>query len=191
VAGAGALAMLLAGCMPVPSLRPLFTEEESIFEPRLLGEWRAAPTAGDVALHFERAGEKSYRLTYKQDDDSVSFYDARVGRVGDSLFLDVEPEESHVEELLAEEAWPQLLPFHTFYRVEVDGGVLRLFFLDHDWLEEKIAGGEITIPHEIIKDSILLTATTEELQALVVRYAQDEEAFSQLDPLDRSPGDGS
>jgi hypothetical protein len=155
----------------------------------LLGEWGEEATAADFVFNFERSGEKSYRLTF--DDDGVSVYHARVGRVGDSLFLDVEPDESHTEDLLAGEAWPQLLPFHTFYRVEVDGGVLRFSFLDDDWLKEKIECGEITIPHEIVKDSILLTATTEELQELVLRYGKDEEAFPALEALYRLPGDGN
>ena len=57
--------------------------------------------------------------------------------------------------------------------------------LDGEWLDAMINSGELTIPHEAIEEGTVLTASTEELQKLAIKYADDSEAFSNMAALRR------
>ena len=58
-AGLALTGLMLAGC--VPSLNPLYTEEDLIFEPKLVGVWAENAEAKE-RWTFEQAGEKDYRV---------------------------------------------------------------------------------------------------------------------------------
>ncbi len=55
-------AALLAGCVPVMSLHPLYTDKDVIFEEKLLGTWLDDPNSPDTAWQFKRTdkGRKLY-----------------------------------------------------------------------------------------------------------------------------------
>jgi len=86
---------LLAGCGPVSSLYPLFTDSDLIFDPRLLGDWaEKGPDHG--RLRFEQAGPKLYRVTNIEPDAkggpaTETSYEVHLVRLGDYRFLDVAP----------------------------------------------------------------------------------------------------
>jgi uncharacterized protein with PIN domain len=68
-----------------------------------------------------------------------------------------------------------VIPAHSFMRVSLEGHVLRLAFFDLDWLKKNIEQNKVTIKHERRDDTIVLTASTEELQKFVLEHV--EEAF--------------
>jgi len=59
----GTLVLLLAGCLP--SVNPFFTENDLVFDPRLLGEWQTPKDQDDppTEWQFERGEGKAYKLT--------------------------------------------------------------------------------------------------------------------------------
>jgi hypothetical protein len=60
-----ALVLLSAGCAPVDSLNPLYTEKDVVFDEALLGQW-GTPEDG---LNFARMGKDGYSLvTFGKDD---------------------------------------------------------------------------------------------------------------------------
>ena len=61
--------------------------------------------------------------------------------------------------------------------------------MDNEWLEEMIDEKKVNIAHVRLEDRIILTAPTEELQKFVLKYAEDTDAFPELDELHRKTQD--
>jgi hypothetical protein len=76
---------------------------------------------------------------------------------------------------------------HTFLRVWITDSTMQLAILDQAWLKKKIADKKLTIRHEKIGDTIILTAPTPALQKLVVRFADDQKAFPNPEVLYKQP----
>lgn len=93
-----AFMVFLAGCQPVDSLNPLYTDKDLIFDPALLGKW----TEEKGTLEFVKAQHKDreYRVVFR-DDETPSHQMEFQGRLVDlqgHRFLDLEQTEPAVWE---------------------------------------------------------------------------------------------
>jgi hypothetical protein len=173
----GVIAMLvaLAGCEPTLSLRPLFGLGDRIFEPALQGRWvperDTQAVAADISLTFARDKENTYQVTFGDESYNSHRLRAQLGRLADFLFLDVWPDNRDTDGLLR-------IPAHAFFRIRIEPDALELAYLDDEWVKDMVAQGKVQIPHEFLGPDIVLTATTKELQALVLKYAANPDAFS-------------
>lgn len=165
------MAMLLAGC--VPSLHPLYTEKDVVFDPALVGTW--VEKGGDDRWVVSRSGNKNYySLLNTPKGKGTGRFEAHLVQLGSSRFLDVYPEEP---ELRNDTYKFHLIPAHSISRIWLEGDVLRVGPLDEDWLRRMINEKKVQIAHERLNKNLVLTAPTAELQKLVVRYADDPKAF--------------
>ena len=166
------LVLGMTGCF-VLSVHPLYFEKDLVFESGLVGTWGEKEHEKDLSelWIFKKSGDKSYQLIIK-DQDEEGFFEAHLLKLGDYLFLDLYPEEP---EESSEFYKMHVIPAHSFILVSLEGHVLQLGFFDLDWLEENIEQNKIIIKHERRDDTIVLTASTEELQEFVLKYV--EEAF--------------
>lgn len=174
------LLLLTAACVPVVTLNPAHTGLDPVFDPGLLGGW----THDDgVTLIFSRSEDDSYDVSLQFKDDTYRLQ-GHLFRVGDTNLLDltgVEPDEETAERRLL----THLMPFHSVHRVRREEDALTLEALDGDWLKQKIDAGELHLEHSMVQEMLVLTGSTEELQALLRRVAGEEEAFSDADELRR------
>ena len=58
-----------------------------------------------------------------------------------------------------------------------------LYFQNPDYIEQLLEERRIRIKHERLKESFVLTASTEELQKFVLKYMDDKQAFVESDVL--------
>lgn len=158
--------LLVAGCV-VSSLHPLFTDKDLAFDPTLLGTW--AGVDEDDTLVFNSGEGKAYDLTYVAEGQGLKFK-VHLVKLGELQFFDVYPKVGKDHDAF------HLLPAHTFWRIERDGDVLHTAWLDQGWVEDKISKKEIIIPHQLVEDRLILTASTDKLQEFVLKYSDD--AFS-------------
>lgn len=165
------IAFLLASC--VQSLHPLFTEKDRIFDQALVGTW-VEPDSKDMWI-FMRSGDRSYELIYLEKGNPAKF-EAHLGKLGDATFLDLYP---HMPETSNDLQKGHLLAVHTISRVWIGSDTLQIVMLDHAWLKKILERDSEKVKHERVGDQIVLTASTEELQKFVKRYADDPEAFPQ------------
>ncbi len=165
-------ALLLAGCEPTLSLHPLFTEKDLVFEPALVGSW--AGEEDKTTITFQKAGENAYELFFMGEGTTGKHFEARLAQVGRFLFLDVCPKEVDTKDDFYKK---HLVRAHTFYRIKIDGDVLKINYLDDDWVKKMAAERTTNIPQENLDGEIVLTAATDELQNFVLMYAEDTEAF--------------
>ena len=78
-----------------------------------------------------------------------------------------------------------MLRTHLISKMSLDGDSLQIASLESDWLKKMIESGKLKIAHVVHDGDILLTASTEELQELALRYAEDNGAFPRHDKLVR------
>jgi len=191
------LVALLAGCLQVVSLQPLFTKEDVVFDEKLLGTWLFDPNQPEAALEFSRLDEASTRnLPDAWRDESTKFYRLKTAdekgdkgsfiaclvKLGDRLFLDMFPdrfpsgEQDLKEKKLVHNA-AFLLRVHTFIRVDAIGEqlVIRVTF-DH-LFKELIQAEPNAVEHQIVDGRTVLTASTKKLQEFVTKFADDERLF--------------
>ena len=175
-----ALLVLLAGFLR--SLHPLYSEETVVFDEALLGVWLVPGEEFNGSWTFRRSAEPlSYELVVAHEGVAET-YKTRLVALGEHRFLDLRP---IPPETLTEPYIFVLLPTHAFLKVWIEGDVLHFSKLDHNWLKKKIERKEISIAHEIIDGLIVLTASTKDLQKLVVTYAEDKKAFPEPTRLRR------
>ena len=180
-----AFAMMLGGCL-VMSLHPFFTDSDAIFEQSLVGTWEDG--SGKATITFKQFGANAYRMTYVQRDlpsptggkdkqGEPGDFEAHLGRVGGTLFLDLYPDKNSWDRLKNEALAVHLAPTHTISKVSLEGDKLVISGLDHDWLKNLIAKNSRAIAHEKVEGAIIMTASTEALQKFLKKYAANTKAF--------------
>ncbi len=168
------LAMFLTGCWTL-SLHPLYFPQDVVFEPSLIGSWGdPSDESGDIWT-FEKSDANTYRLMmqeYEKDttQTSTSSFEVHLVQLGDYLFLDFFPEELESGNDFYK---AHMIPAHSFSRVSIKEDSLFISLLNTEWLEKSIEKKEVNIRHERLKDFTVLTASTEELQKLVLNNIED------------------
>jgi hypothetical protein len=185
------MAVVLGGCVPVLSLHPLYTKEDIQFKEELLGIW--ADGSNDTMWEFKPSeeSEAGYELVFtgeSEEGEPKGLFVAHLVKLEDKFFLDIypanlpggDPEDPNTT------PWPYnmffFLPAHTFLKVEFIGtNSMKVLITDDDKLGELLGENPNAIRHEVVEDydgNIVLTASTKELQAFVMKYAEDERVFS-------------
>jgi hypothetical protein len=85
----------LTGCVPVDSLSPLYTDNNVIFEPALLGRWGTAES--NAVVRFDRGEDNAYQMVVleQKDSDGVkeTVFETHLINLGGEKYLDVVPKE--------------------------------------------------------------------------------------------------
>ena len=187
------LAAILGGCVPVMSLHPLYTEKDVIFEEKLLGTWVDDPNGPEAIWEFRRPeeAEKEYKLIVTDEEGKKGSFAVHLVKLTGRLFLDVYPDESPCADMedpnKTEFAYNSffLVPAHTFIKIDSIGPELKMRLTDDEEMETLLKEDPNAVKHEIVEGKPVLTASTKELQAFVLKYADDERLFSEETVLSR------
>jgi hypothetical protein len=164
------LALILGGC--VPSLHPLFTENDLIFDNDLIGSW--ASTDSNETLEFKQTKAKDYECIYIDKDGKSGKFITGLGKLGNIMYLDIYPGESNMVENAFYKS--HLLPTHSFMKIELSKDSLKLCSMDPDGTDKLLKSKPNAVKHEELKDSTVLTASTKELQKFILKYGNDKKA---------------
>lgn len=187
------LAALMGGCVPVMSLRPLYTKENMVFDKKLLGTWVDDPNEPEITWQFKSTDEpkNAYKLIFTGEDGMKGSFVAHLVKLQDKLFLDVYPSESPWwdPEDPNKIKWPYntlfLVPAHTFIKIDSVGPKLKMRLMLETQLKKLIEENQDAIAHVFVEDKPVLTASTKELQAFVLKYADDDKLFTDEIVLER------
>ncbi len=178
------LAALLGGCVPVMSLHSLYTKENVVFEEKLLGTWVDDPNSPETIWEFTHIDEpkNAYKLIVSDDKGKKGSFVAHLVKLENSLFLDVFPDEFPCDtEDPNKIDWLYnvffLVPVHTFIKIDSIEPQLKMRLTDDDKMAELLKEDPNAVKHMSIEDKLILTASTEELQAFVLKYADDSRVF--------------
>lgn len=169
-----AAALLTAAC--VPSLHPLYTGKDLVFDPALTGAWHTDPGEEEKdrqRWRFVRNEHSGYTLEHTENGETRTFT-VHLVSLGGARFLDLYPDNPSLANTFYQAF---LMPVHMFARVNVNGGNLELRFLSDDWVKKAQRAGRLYTAHEKIEDTILLTAPTPALQQLIRGALTDPKAF--------------
>lgn len=173
-----AVAAVMFGC--VPSLQPLATEKEWVFEPKLIGAWAKADSK--VSLRFEKGDDNAYKVIATDESGNPAKLTAGLARIGDTLFLDTTVEDV---DLKGDFAKFHLLPVHLFTKITLAGDTLTYAPLNFDWLKKLREENKLAIRHEVMNDLVVLTAPTKELQEFLRKNTGNADAFQKPVELKR------
>lgn len=179
------LAGLMGGCVPVVSLHPLYTKENVVFDKKLLGTWVDDPNKGEVTWQFKSVDEpkKAYNLVFTDDKGLKGSFVAHLVKLGDDLFLDIFPSKMPWDlDDPNESDWPYnallLIPMHTFVKIDSVDPKLKMRLMLETQLKKLLEENPDAIAHVVVEDRPVLTASTKELQAFVLKYADTDKLFT-------------
>ena len=179
------LAVVLGGC--VPSLHPLFTENELIFDANLVGIW--APTDSNETWEFKPTGKfggKGYECIYIENNGKIGRFDAGLGKLQNNMLLIIYPKELN----LTENDFYKIhfVPAYSFMRAEIGKDSLKLRPMNPEAVDKLLKSDPNAIKHERLDgSSVVLTASTKELQNFILKYGIDEnfELFGKAKEADK------
>ncbi len=199
------IAALMAGCVPIFSLSPLYTEKDIVFKQELLGTW-ADPNSPEGAWEFSRdpESENAYRLMV-DTGDVKGLFDAHLVKLNDKLFLDVYPNDKGFEQTMEaieksakdpnNNVWTLnfvfVAPVHTFLKIDSIEPALKIRLTDDELMKKLLEQEPNAVKHVVLDEDedserFLLTASTKELQAFVLKYADGDKLFEKPFVLKRS-----
>jgi hypothetical protein len=159
------VAFALGGCVPVLSIQPLFSEDELIFDPNLLGLWKAEDS--NETWQFSRSEDPNvYELVITENDGKQGNFLAGLGELEDNLFLVVYPQESDGQESDFYKQHSRRL--FSSMRVEQIDPNLKIAMMDDEKVKAIIKTDPNILKHEIVDN--ILTAPTQDLQEFVIEY---------------------
>jgi hypothetical protein len=179
------LAGILTGC--VPSLHPLYTNKDLVFEEKLLGTWSNDSDHKQI-FEFARAGNdpngREYTMVYTDGGGKKGEFRAKLGKLNGTMFLDLFP--GKLECQTSEFYNLHFLPAHTFMKIEQIEPVLKMATMKSDKMEEMLKDDPNLIKFEDLEErEFVLTASTEELQEFMKKHANDEDLFDSIGDLKR------
>ncbi len=203
------LASLLGSCVPVISLHCLFTEENIVFEEKLLGTWVGDPDDSKGTWEFKRVTdstekdwelprpkkpEKAYKLLLSNEEGAKGSFFAHLVKLEGRLFLDVCPSQfpSAQAQLDPKQDWVFntvfLIPGHSFAVIDSIEPQLKIRWATEEEMGKFLKEQPKAIKHELVDDRIVLTASTDALQKFVLKYADDKRIFPAEAVLVRKKG---
>ncbi len=186
------LAILLGGCVPVISLHPLYTEKDVVLDKKLYGTWVNDSNDSKTTWEFKSIDEpkNAYKLIFTDEEGMKGSFVAHLVKLQDKLFLDIFPSELPWNpEDPNKMDWPYnslfLIPAHTFVKIDSIEPQLKLRLTLESKMEELLKENPSALEHTTVGDKLVLTGSTKELQAFVLKYADDERVFTDQVTLSR------
>jgi len=181
------LAGFLAGCIPVMSLHQLYTEEDIVFEENLIGTW--VDDSNETTWQFKPSNKppEVYELIFSDSEGNKGSFVIHLIKLENRFFLDIYPSESPCGKLNDpnEAKWPYnkffLVPAHAFVKIEALEPQLRLRLTDDEGMKKLLKEHPNAIKHEMVEDydgTVVLTASTKELQEFVIKFSDDPRLFT-------------
>ena len=169
-----------------PTLHPIYTEDDIVFDPELVGVWNHSNADADYTLEITPGEDNAYRLVYIDNEEGLrGGFTAHLVSIGEFLFLDIYPEEPEMEK--SDVYISHFIPIHSFARIDSIGPDLQITHIDGDWLATFLDENPDVLAHDIVVDATgyeltLLTAPTEDIQAWLIENSENEQLYD-FDPM--------
>ena len=174
--------VLASAC--VPSLNPLYTEEDLTFDSTLIGTWIEDDTSETWALSSH--GKLEYTLIHTDSDGRKGEFSARLVKVGDKLFLDIVPVKPGFTQ--SDFYKGHFLAAHTFVHVVSKASTVQISYLEPKWLRDHLAENPDAIRFANIGGEIVFASSPKETQKFLLAHLNTRGAFSQPAELIRKRG---
>lgn len=194
------LALLLSSCV-IKSLHAFYTQDLLYYEQKFIGNWMDSENANwsvlsfkEVILkenHVENPSELSkdelrtyqnykegYVVYFEKDSTKTTFL-AMPFKINEQLFLDFTPIEDRESEQTKNDLYKMhLIDTHSLAKLDIEtDNEVSIKWLDQDKIEALLKENKIKIKHEKVGfgETILLTASSEELVKFIEKYMSSED----------------
>lgn len=173
-------AIFFGGCV-VQCINPLFASKDYITVPGLAGTWAQMEDGKQQGLWVFEPDGRQFNLTHTDEKGSKATFKVAAGRLGTNVFLNAMIEDPTPGVKMNDFAAVHLVPTYTFIKLRKTEAGLTFAAMNLEWLTKLLEENPKAIAHVVriigSDRSPLLTASTEELQKFVAKYAADEKAF--------------
>jgi hypothetical protein len=171
-----AVSIVASGC--TLTLHSLFTAKDVVYDPALEGIWQNAEATFTIKSFDKPNGRYSLQTSMK--DQPAAEFRATLGTIGTHRFLELTPERPttiHPKTFYG----GHFIQLHSFWKVALNEDKLTLTAMSTEWLNVGIKQNKLNIKYEKPDNGgsgfLFLTASTQELQDFVAKYADDAGAF--------------
>lgn len=177
------LATMVAGC--VRTIQPVLKDGQLKLDDSLVGKWVAKDGKESIAIQPPAPNTKTYRILYHDKDGKQAALLGRLGKVGDIMVIELHADNPVPDASTAYKA--HLLPVYSFLVVHQTTPDLVVSFMDQDWLKKYLVDhpDELKVIPNI--DDQVVTSSTDELQAFLLRHYKDPGALSEEGVFVRAP----
>jgi hypothetical protein len=168
------LAILSIGC--VRSVQPILKDDQVTTDDSLTGRW--VDSKGQDSVEVTRSPtDSTYDILYTDKDGKKGLLIGRIGKIGDTLIAEFHPADPAPNATGVYTA--HLLPLYSFLIVRQTTPHLVFTTLSPDWMKKYVDDH----PNEIAtfkpdKDSIVISAGTDELQKFILAHQSDAGALA-------------
>lgn len=167
--------IFLTGCGDLSSVEGLATQDNTVFDPALVGAWNA----GDAVIIVQKGDDQSYRIHWvgAEETETPRFVrmDGQLVKIGGQRILD----------LTDANPGPFVIACHVFLRVRPVKDGLKVQFIDSKWIREQAK----TLPGFVQDNHPVLTAPPAQVEAFLLKFGFDERALD--DPMMLRPLKGN
>ena len=184
----------MSGCL-VSSLHPFYKVEDKIYDPAMVGNWidgdssiwSITPSQGSEYFMGPEIMDSAYQITYFEEEDKKGIFIGTLFQIKGITYVDFYPDtdEEHCSTELT--CWHHF-PTHTLARVQMNKDSILLYWFGEEWLNDLFEQNRIRIRHETVDlmddySRHVLTASTEELQKFIKKYANDPKTTQEIDQI--------
>lgn len=189
------LAFLFSGCGFL-TFHPIFTPKDLIVDNRLPGKWQneegynefepaTMAAISEIPEKLRPYVNRFYLHTHRSDDGTVDSRNlAFLVKIGNNYFMDLYPLQTEKEKKMDEFFSSHELKLHRIIKVEFKNGNLKLIDFKDNYVENLIKSRQVRIRHSFVSETtedeqnkMVITASTAELQAFLLKYGDRDEAF--------------
>lgn len=187
--------MLMTGCL-VSSLHPFYKAKDILYEEAMEGEWIDGDSSvwiierqySSESFMGEEKPDNAYRVAYYEDKDSKSVLKGTLFQLNGVQFIDFCPDPDYDEHCESDMTSFHMLPTHTLARVQFNRDSILLFWYGEEWLNDLLEQNRIKIEHQTIQTTPytsrhVLTASTDELQKFIEKYANDPRMVGDIEQI--------
>jgi hypothetical protein len=187
------ITLLLSSC-GIFSLHPLFHKKDLLVRTDIIGTWQNDKDSKTL-IYIDTLKDQMYKFTVIDDKDTIAFVMGLM-KLDNQYFIDLFPDDDcsftgggDCEGL--DNLFKNYIPAHTFMKFDVANNKIALTEFDNERLIKLFHENKIRLAHEIPGDKddddayVVITASTDDLQKFITRYANDKDAFDETDNYHR------
>jgi len=183
----------MSSCL-VSSLHPFYKNEDKKFDTTMVGNWidgdsciwTIQPNMRFNGFMQPEVHDSSYTITYYEDVNTKSILTTTLFQLKGVDYVDFTPDPNEDHSTSDLTAFHHV-PVHTLARVQYCKDSILLYWYGDIWLSELFEQNRIRIKHETVEgfeyDRQLLTASTDELQKFIKKYANDPKTSEEIEQI--------
>ena len=182
----GLLVLLLVCSSCVPSVHPIYSERDIVFDAKIVDVW--TDEGNEETWAFTRSEEKTLTLVHTDENGKKGEFEANLVKIGEQIFLDLVPVKR--ENKFNDFYRGHFMELHTFVRVTPNGNGYQIAYLEPKWLKGFLTGNASALKHIEFREEIILTDTTSNIREFLKVHSATKGAFSEPITIKRKETDG-